>query len=399
MGRWPESAEEVQVWLAKRLRKPVLPPVVWHELLRERHVQGAIDSATREAFKFLEDTARSLMRVASGRTVPRPRAKQAGAKVYLTREEILRAGAFSTFLGSLASRDGAVVRFRHEFLDGGILDRLEAKELLSSPTPYLLGGNDLRKASISLWDHKPEVTHQREALEGGRWRDHVVLRIPTADIEAFDFEVERSTHDGLWLDIPPNLWGLATPFAGVEPFVRPSSVFDQLRKASNWLSIRFPWERWQAVWFTLTGEAPFVPPIQPGTKGWTSGSDKKPRRGAKARNDERVAYRRNVLTLEVEPWLSTKSLVRIYRAYQREWLGLRNRKTEDKSLALFEFVTIREGNGGRRRKWEDLMKEWNRRHPPDWQYGEYRNFRRDYERVRQTILLPKAPVFGPIPLW
>jgi hypothetical protein len=44
------------------------------------------------------------------------------------------------------------------------------------------------------------------------------------------------------------------------------------------------------------------------------------------------------------------------------------------------------------------MKEWNRKHAK-WAYGDYRNFRKDYDRVRQAILLPKAAKFGSIPLW
>lgn len=108
-------------------------------------------------------------------------------------------------------------------------------------------------------------------------------------------------------------------------------------------------------------------------------------------------YRRSLLTLEIDPWLSAPSLLRVYRAYQREILGGRNRGLRTKSLDLFQFVTEREGIQGRRRKWDELRLEWNRAHR-DRKYGDYRNFRRDFERARRAILLPERRT-AVIPLW
>ena len=67
-------------------------------------------------------------------------------------------------------------------------------------------------------------------------------------------------------------------------------------------------------------------------------------------------------------------------------------------MDLFQFVKEREGTRGRSKKWDELRVAWNRAHP-ERKYGDYRNFRRDFERARKAILLPEQRAVGGMPLW
>ncbi len=383
---WPKDEHQVRVWLAERLKPKVLTPSLWQELLDYSRVGDAIESQSKEGFAELEERARSYLRAARGMRLAPPRSGSGRTRMkkLLTDEEIRRAEVYSLLLGSLAAKDVGVSRFRQEVLGDRLLTRTKAQALLASPVPYMMSTDELRQSAIPLLDHRAEVTHARRRTAPDRWVERVTLKLMARRrTRTFNWRVARFIGDGMSLDLPPSLWG-AMPFPGVEPFVRETSVFGRLLELSRSLSGHYPWQTWEAVWFVLTNEPPLLPPVQAGMKFWGS------QPGAK--------YRRTVLTLAVEPWLSARSQKRVFRAYQRKMLGARNRELHLKSLELFVFVKAREGRLGRVRLWRDLMGEWNRCHP-EWAYGEYNNFSRDYARVQRALLFPKPSVIGPIPLW
>ena len=385
----PRTEAELASWLAAKLRLPMVPDGIWQELSDLSYVRNALGSS-RGGLSELLGAARSYVRAASGPVTPSPlgrQKKRARSASLVPAAEIRRAEVFSLFLAKLATRDRAVLRFRREVLGDRSLSQLEAQSLLISPAPYLLTSKELASWKIPAQEHQAEVEHRREGLGGANWREHVVLRLRAAKrSRTYKFVIRRSRGDGMLLDVPPALWGRATPLRGVEPFVRPLSAFDLLRKVCNWLSERFPWRPWDAVWFVLTGIPPFVPPIQPQVRAWTSQTDKVP------------IFRRDLLTLEMDPWLSVAAVVRVYRAYQRQILAGRNRGLGARSMDLFLFVTEREGTNGRTKTWDELRAEWNREHR-DCRYLDYKNFRRDFDRARRAVLLPKYRPVGAIPLW
>jgi hypothetical protein len=239
---------------------------------------------------------------------------------------------------------------------------------------------------IPAQQHIAEAEHHRGPHGSTTWRERVILKLRVGSRrKTFKFTIPRSDGDGMWLEIPQHLWGRVTPFRDVEPFVRPSSAFDQLRKACLGLSQRFPWRPWDAVWFAMTNTPPFVPPIQPGIRRTT-------------RSGTGEEFRRDVLTLEISPWLAADTVRSIYRAYQRHLITGRNRELGAKSLDLFQFVTVRKEARAHGPSWEKLRREWNRAHR-EWSYGDYRNFRKDFNRARRAILLPEERVVPTVRLW
>jgi hypothetical protein len=170
----------------------------------------------------------------------------------------------------------------------------------------------------------------------------------------------------------------------VEPFVRGSSAFDHLRKASVWLSRRFPWDRWDSVWFVLTNAAPFVSPIQPRIG-----------RHSPARGE---GYGRNTLTLVIDAWISATSVNRVFRAYQRALIAGRNREISAKILDLLQYVTERMEAQGQRVSWQRLWSDWNRAHQ-DRAYSDRRNFRKAFLRAKRALVLPEDAGTPTVRLW
>jgi hypothetical protein len=385
----PETERELRTWLAAQLRRPMVPEGIWKELRDSAFVRTALESLGQEGLVELLEAARSYLRAAARPVRPTPlgRKQRSASKTLLAAAEIRRAEVFSISLANLGASDSTVLKFRKDVLGSRILSGPEAHSLLGSPAPYLLTATELRSWGIPGREHRAEARNQRTGLGGARWSERVVLKLTIAGRrKTYKFAIRRSFGDAQWLEIPQHLWGRVSPFREVEPFVRPSSAFDQLRKASNWLSQRFPWHPWDATWFVLTGTPPFIPPAEPGIR----------RRNSQMESGG--VYRRDLITLVVDPWLSAASLIRVYRAYQRALLTGRNRGLRAACLDLFQFVTEREGIEGRSLKWEELRTQWNRVHR-ERKYGDYRNFRRDFERARRAILLPERRTVGPIPLW
>jgi hypothetical protein len=383
----PRSERELQKWLARKLGIPMVPPALWKELVDGAFVWEVLDAPIPRLFEDIEREARRRWRGwrLTGRTTRTGR-REKSSRSLMTAAEIRRSEVFSRFLGRYATRDRAVIRFRSQVLGDRIPSTTEAERLLASPALYLLSPAELRSRSVPLLAHEADVHHRREHRTRERWKERITLKLRWARRSTTcKFSIPRRAHDAQWLEVPPLLWGRATPFNQVEPFVRLGSAFDQLRKASLWLSERFPWTPWDAVWFVLTNEPPFVYPVEVGIRSWTSQSE-----GVEA-------FHRSVLTLTVDPWVSSKSLERVFRAHQKELLGARNRGLRENTLDVFAFVLDREGSEGRSMSWPRLCNAWNRAHT-NRRYSEYRHFRGDYFRAREALLLPKKRMIRPIRL-
>jgi hypothetical protein len=93
------------------------------------------------------------------------------------------------------------------------------------------------------------------------------------------------------------------------------------------------------------------------------------------------------ITLSIAPWVPAKTVLKAYRAVQRQMLGGDNRPLSQRNLAIFRFVTDRMEGGDRRTPWRTLLAEWNLAHS-EWPCEDVRTFARDYGRAERALLYP-----------
>jgi hypothetical protein len=156
--------------------------------------------------------------------------------------------------------------------------------------------------------------------------------------------------------------------------VWPGSPLDGLRILSEGLTRFYPWEPAQAAAFVLEGLIPLATPFLlhlPQT--W---HETRPTRAK--------------LVMEVDLWMPAASVLRAYRAAQRQVLPGHNRQVSRRSIDLVNFVMAR-GPG----TWQEHLDDWNTEHPTD-KYSDYRRFRWAFERAKKSLLYPTyRPYIGP----
>ncbi len=160
----------------------------------------------------------------------------------------------------------------------------------------------------------------------------------------------------------------------------PGTVLGDLHDKVSRMIRRYPWEEPDAVWFVLTGETPWVPPLTWQFRGTGPGLD---------------SWSHGCITLKVEPWVSASVVKRVYSDAQHSLLGKDNKRVGEKNRELFRFVIGRMGQGGSLPKARELVgKSGGDRLYPQWRYGysdtdQVRRFRRDYNLVRRLLAAPK----------
>ena len=96
--------------------------------------------------------------------------------------------------------------------------------------------------------------------------------------------------------------------------------------------------------------------------------------------------------------LSAQTVLRTYRAIQRDTLGRDNRPLSGRGLALLRFVMAQSTDEGQLPHWRTLVDEWDTAHSQDhteWIYrgpdGEpdIRRFARDFHRAYQAVVRPR----------
>ncbi len=383
----PSTSTDLRVWLARLLRRPSVPDWLWAELsesgvLRDGDAPGNRAEIVREA-------RRRLRAIRGGTGHPR-KAATGSPRVtrLLSKGEERRALAFSEYVATLARQNREVPRFRSRLLDGQLLSREEAIELLRSEAPRYMARDDFLREGIPLvkrgmhaqfelktgpapcpegstatsppnWRHEVDLTIRWDT---GSRALHLTRDYPPAGAQPEDEPTVYLTADGeSW--VPQRVWR--------------DSVFHELGELSDRLARSYPWLQEQATMFILTGEAPFISPIRFDPADWRIGS---------------YAYAR--FTLYVEPWVSTESVARLFRHLQKGTLGKRSRAISDKHLTLLEFVTRYSQSGDQVPSFESLVHLWNKAHPK-WKYKSAWRFARDYRRVGQNVVQPPYTIFQP----
>ena len=288
---------------------------------------------------------------------------------HVTSEERLRARMFSRYLGRLALRRPDVRRIQKTFFNDDLLTLTQAVRLLRQQAPRFKQIGYFAERGIDLKSHKsywydPDFGKEQPAgfsentgirVEWEHGCDHIK--------EGVDLD-NASRHNGESLEVP----GLTSPVT-----ILRMSVFDQIRSVSVALSQHYDWAVVDATLFILTGMPPSLKPIEVNqTGGW--------------RNDH-THFRLNI---SVEPWVSPRTVMNIYRDVQRAAIGRQSRPFSEKNLMLVDFVSMRLNNEEETPAWRDLMAEWNRDHrgQPEWQYDDVRIFSRDYKRTGRKLIFP-----------
>jgi hypothetical protein len=159
----------------------------------------------------------------------------------------------------------------------------------------------------------------------------------------------------------------------IQTVVYPGSLLDELRGIGQELARCYSWEQIEAMWFVLTGIIPLVCPIN-----W---------RFEAALREE---YDSTYIVLSCAPWVSAKTVQRLYRQAQQEVLGKENRPLSERSLEPFRFAVLEHALEGDWPGWRRLRDRWNQKHAefPEWQFEDVRYFRNTVARVMETLVHP-----------
>lgn len=161
--------------------------------------------------------------------------------------------------------------------------------------------------------------------------------------------------------VPEDRWIRRVP-------TRVNGVLDELRTLSESLARRYNWQPSCASVFVLTGLPIQLP------KGRVTISRRFP---------HQMVGR---LTLELDPCISPKEVLALYRKHRKELLGGRYQPMSRKHLELARFYEGREKG-----PWRADMAEWNgKQSDPKWCYTDWRNFRRDCVHAWRRLFSKEA---------
>jgi len=307
--------------------------------------------------------------------------------------ELERSRAFSDHVSRIADLESDVRRFRSRYLGGGTIRSHRALALLTSPATAIWPSLEFKKKDrFSVLDHTHRVVEEGQD-DHGRYL-LVEAYDPTSDMRK-RFKDRRPLQAGVW-NIPERAndalsnsedarevkgWKLLS-FPDEEEdihrvCVKTGSILGELRKLSDKLIRQYPWWESETVWFVLTGATPWVAPVS-----WQA-------RGI-GHND---LFERQFVTIKVEPWISEETLRRTYREAQIRLLQGDNRRTKDKQIRLFRFVSARTDPYGiyreeRAKAAKALISEWDQENPSDAYGFDTRRFWRDYDRALLLVARP-----------
>jgi hypothetical protein len=400
-------------------KRRTIPEQSWAYLVDRGYVEEALerpfDEDMVEHFIKEFDALNAAFSVARNRAAPEGRTKEIPGTAPPRPEEAGRAAAFEEYLAYAANFDRDLHRFRDRVLGNRLLTSEQARAFVQSPAARFFGDPwfEFEGGSIPLTGHRATLeSYEREKEDWGvRHRATVTVDPPgTTEI------AERWTHEPKHKVIRPRRnddMGNGEPlrFVNAEDRVETSwvwerSVLDKLRRLSEKLAKRYLWQGAQATMFVLTGEIPARSPLRVSYEWKGAGV------GGRA-----LKASQGVVTLEVAPWVSAKTVERAYRSAQRRILGRHNRPIQEKNLKLFRFVTkrleptglfedgeprfppgeewmiedelIAHGAFEKRPTGHELVREWDAQpwvQANQWTYdGDTRTFWRDYNQTRRRL--------------
>lgn len=368
----PATERELRRWVAKQLRVEKLEDPIWDALQDEGLVRDALDPAQPDALSDLVAQARRYRRLGwRVKNLRPPKERTAPAPEDLVTEaEWRRAEVFSAQLGRLVGERAEVRRFRQRALPTGLLAPDAAQRLLNSDAARYFPLEFFQSSNIPLGEHSATFFDSNHPPGGPRPRvfDPKTTRLLIEWqggllTEPISWEMRRAELEPDTARIPGVGRGL-----GILPF----SLFDQLRALTDDMVKFYDWPAREAVVFILTGHPPFFHPlfVQP-LGGW--------------RHDHRHLR----IQIEVEPWVSSRTVTKAFRHIQKLVLGAQGRPMSNQNMEMFDFVSEQVAKQGGVTSWGGLLKAWNasKRGAP---YSDRRRFRRDYYRTLSTLMFPRA---------
>lgn len=398
------NEEQLRKWLAKQLQrnheKDPMMDSLWDSLKALGYVEEALKVNSKAANRDVLEAAKTLLPhaelVASiGHASKRRQERSPKPFLRLSSYEEKRAKALGEFLAFKASTHPLVQRFREEALGGGPVGPEQARVLVDSPAASRFPTGWFKVRGIPIVDHTasfyehgtvvdqddPESFMEFEYIAvdppGELFRTHLPVSVSYEDLPYLRYPDESSKiRSG---DHYSAFWGTQEY---VHVPVYPGSVLDDLRQLSHRLAEKVcpAWEEAQAAQFVLTGESV---PSRPLTTQYANHSS------------EQLTY--GTITLTVEPWVPTKTVVQFYQYMQTHMLGQKPRAPSLRNLDVFSFVVRHlrdelpneEGQGKalKRLPWAELMERWNRANPKQ-RYSSESQFSRDFRRGGRAVADP-----------
>jgi len=237
----------------------------WQTLLEGMHPQAVIDGHLSLG-DYLREALNYLAWDKAGKSVKallrKPRAEEQPSEPFLREEERMRAEVFSRLCAARAGLSRPVMEWRQRYTNGRVLPSEEAVRFLRSPDNGFL---------LCLEETDQEVEATRLHRDGA-----VKLYHPKGEG---------------WCMI----------------LVHPLNSLGQLSKLGHDLSETWGWPEELSAWFVISGEIPYIPPL-----------------AARVMQTIPNGIPRCTVTLEIEPWVSGRSLLAAYRALQVDLLGQDN---------------------------------------------------------------------------
>lgn len=280
----------------------------------------------------------------------RPRQRRSEQEIHKLPTDA-RLEVLSDILSQRATQEPDIVAFRASALGGSLLpwENVDAwiKEQAKKDGPFtwylsvaVPEGYQLRQDKSGIILTEPPLTVSQEAAGWG------------LDTRRLEYAVPGNPSVR---HVPTRLWG----------------VLDILRTLSERLAEKYSWQRSQATIFVLTG----IPVAL--SRGRVTKSLRFPY-GVTSR-----------LTIEIDPRVSPKEVLALYREHRKELLGGRYQPMDRKHLELARFY---EGRG--KGPWRADMAEWNGAQAPEWRYSDWRNFRRDCVHAWERLFGKAASISG-----
>jgi hypothetical protein len=159
------------------------------------------------------------------------------------------------------------------------------------------------------------------------------------------------------------------------------------------LAVRFGWDPAYAALFAFAGTTPLVEPLRASISVIDFPDEYDP---------TRVRSRGRIL-LEVDPWLSERTLLTAFRALRKEVIGGDQHLPTPQQLEVFRFVVRRLDERGQPRKdaanprgsWQAIGRQWNADHKDDaWHYERDDYVKKAFDSVNRKLVARRMLLTG-----
>ncbi len=360
--------DDLRAWLTRRLGRDV-PEPLWAFLAEEGYLADVEVTDDRQT---LYEVARKQLKLSrdieSWKPVDsnEPPDVRSSYSARLTTYELAKGKAFGIYLANVVRRSKDWAGFHEVVLNGQSLSMEDAARFLSSPAVQMF------PIEKFLGDGVPMINHSVRLLEedftpDGIYTAHLLLE-PGDVTWIFSFNYHFQVRS-------QSIWGKGFPKATETVRLRdekggpqdytywPNSLLGAVVNLGKSLAPRVLWKYEEVVWFLLTGLLP----------------------GAHIALGYAQSNAIPAVTIELEPWVSARTVVELYRQMQRPSMEGREHRSGARNLIVYRFIEEnRQGLQGEKVPWRALMSDWNRDYPND-SYSDVRAFARDYRRAENTL--------------